>query len=442
VHRVGVAQEVAHQGVAHLVVGGDRAFLVRQQAALLFGAGQDPHDALFELGHVDDALAVAGRQQGRLVDQVGQIGAGEARRLGGQGVQVDVLGDRLAAGVDLQDGLAAGAVGAVDHDLAVEAARAQQGGVQDVGPVGGGDQDDVVFHLEAVHLDQQLVQGLLALVVAATHARAAMTSDGVDLVHEDDAGRVLLGLGEQVAHPAGAHPDEHLDEVRARDRKEGHPGLAGHGPRQQRLAGARRAEQQHALGDARAELLELLGVLQELLDLFELLDGLVDAGHVLEGDLGGVDADALGPALAEAHHLGAAALHLVHHEQPEPDDEHERQEIHEQAAPPRAARVLGDKLHVVLLDELGRGRGVGIGHLVVRAVVQGDRETQVLGVHDDLLHAAVLQVVDEALGRAGRRHRAGHRRDLVFGKQRRELRRVAEEHTIDRRRRGGRSRAR
>ena len=169
-HRVGVRQVVAHQGVAHLVVGGDRALLVGEQAALLLGAGQDPHDALFELGHVDDLLAVAGGQQGGLVDQVGQVGAGKARGLGGQGVQVDVLGDRLAAGVDLEDGLAAGAVGAVDHDLAVEAARAQQGGVQDVGAVGGGDQDDVVLHLEAVHLDQELVQGLLALVVAAAHA--------------------------------------------------------------------------------------------------------------------------------------------------------------------------------------------------------------------------------------------------------------------------------
>ena len=159
---------------------------------------------------------------------------------------------------------------------------AQQRGVEDVGPVGGGDEDDVVLHLEAVHLDEQLVEGLLALVVAAAHAGAAVTADGVDLVDEDDAGRVLLGLLEQVAHARGADADEHLDEVGAGDAEEGHARLAGDGPRQERLAGAGRAEQQHALGDARAELLELLGVLEELLDLVQLLDGLVGAGHVLE----------------------------------------------------------------------------------------------------------------------------------------------------------------
>src|SRR5215470_9064954 len=80
------------------------------------------------------------------------------------------------------------AVGAVDHDLAVEAAGPQQRRVEDVGPVGGRDQDDVVLHLEAVHLDEQLVQRLLAFVVAAAHPGAAMAADGVDLVHEDDAG--------------------------------------------------------------------------------------------------------------------------------------------------------------------------------------------------------------------------------------------------------------
>jgi hypothetical protein len=44
-----------------------------------------------------------------------------------------------------------------------------------------------VVGFEAVHLDQELVEGLLALVVAAAEARAAMTAHGIDLVDEDDA---------------------------------------------------------------------------------------------------------------------------------------------------------------------------------------------------------------------------------------------------------------
>ena len=92
VHRVGVLEEVADEGVAHLVVGRDGLLLLGDDARLLLGTGEDAHDALFELVHLDDLLAVAGGQQRRLVDEVGEVGAGEARRLGGQRVEVDVLG--------------------------------------------------------------------------------------------------------------------------------------------------------------------------------------------------------------------------------------------------------------------------------------------------------------------------------------------------------------
>ena len=94
---------------------------------------------------------------------------------------------------------------------------------------------------------------LLLLVVAAAAEGAAGAAERVELVDEDDRRRVLARLLEQVAHPRRADADEHLDEFRAGDREERHAGLAGDGARQQRLAGARRADQQHALRQAPAE---------------------------------------------------------------------------------------------------------------------------------------------------------------------------------------------
>ena len=269
-----------------------------------------------------------------------QVGAGEARGLARERVDVDALGQRLAARVDLEDLRAALAVRAVHGDLAVEAAGAQQGGIEDVGPVGGRDHDDVVLGLEAVHLHQELVERLLALVVATAEAGAAMAADGVDLVHEDDAGRVLLGLLEEVAHAGGADADEHLDEVRARDREERHARLTRDRAGQQRLAGAGRPVEQDALRDPRAERLELLRVLEELLDLVQLLDGLVDARDVAERDLRRVHAHALGARLAERHDLRAAALDLVHQEDPEPDEDQDREDVGQQRQDHARARRL------------------------------------------------------------------------------------------------------
>jgi hypothetical protein len=170
-----------------------------------------------------------------------------------------------------------------------------------------------------------LVAGLLPLVVPAAHARAALTAHGVDLVDEDDAGSVLLALLEQVADPAGADTDEHLDEVTAGDGEERHPGLAGDGSGEEGLAGSRRPHQQHALGDATAEAGELAGILEELDDLDQLLLGLVRSGDVLEGDLPTVIRQQLRAGLAEAHGLAAADLELTHDQQEQDQEQHHRQ---------------------------------------------------------------------------------------------------------------------
>src|SRR4029079_19555127 len=129
-----------------------------------------------------------------------------------------------------------------------------------VRPVGRGDQDDAFVGLEAVHLDEELVERLLALVVAAAEAGAAMAADRVDFIDKDNAGRVLLRLLEHVAHATGADADEHLDEVGTGNGEEGHFGFARARARDQGLAGAGRADQQHAARNASAQPLELAGI--------------------------------------------------------------------------------------------------------------------------------------------------------------------------------------
>ncbi len=110
-----------------------------------------------------------------------------------------------------------------------------------------------VLRVEPVHLDQDLVERLLPLVVAAAEPGAALAADRVDLVDEDDARCIPLRLVEEIAHAAGADADEHLDELRTGDAEERHPGLAGDRPREERLAGTGRSDQQDAARNARAQ---------------------------------------------------------------------------------------------------------------------------------------------------------------------------------------------
>ena len=118
--------------------------------------------------------------------------------------------------------------------------------------------------VEAVHLREQLVERLLALLVAAHRRLDARLAERVELVDEDDAGRLGFGLLEQVADARRADADEHLDELRSAEAEERHLRLAGDGSREQRLAGARRPDEQHALGNAAADGGVLPRVLEEL----------------------------------------------------------------------------------------------------------------------------------------------------------------------------------
>ena len=204
---------------------------------------------------VDDVVVAARGEQRGLVDEVREVGTDHSRRRRGDPAEVDVGRERHAARVHLEDRLAARAVRRLHRDPPVEPARPQQRLVEHVGTVRRADHDHARRRVEAVHLGQDLVQRLLALVVAAAEsgdARRTRAADRVELVDEDDRRRGLLRLLEQVAHARCADADDRLDELRRRHREERDVGLARDRPREQRLAGAGRAGQQHAVRDPAA----------------------------------------------------------------------------------------------------------------------------------------------------------------------------------------------
>ena len=192
-------QQHGEQRVSGLVDRGDLLLLVADDHRAALGAHQHLVLGELEVAHAHCLLVVASGVERGLVDEVGEIGAGEARRPAREHVDVDVVRERNLAGVHRQDAFAALHVGTVDDDAPVEPAGTEQRRVEDVGTVGGGNEDDAFVRFEAVHFDEQLIERLLALVVAAAQAGAAMTADRIDLVDEDDAGRVLLALLEQIA---------------------------------------------------------------------------------------------------------------------------------------------------------------------------------------------------------------------------------------------------
>ena len=82
-------------------------------------------------------------------------------------MQIDRVIQLLILGMDLQNLLTALHVGMTHMDLTVKTTGTQQSGIENIGAVGCGKDDDTFGLAEAVHLYQQLVQGLLLFIMAA-----------------------------------------------------------------------------------------------------------------------------------------------------------------------------------------------------------------------------------------------------------------------------------
>ncbi len=299
---------------------------------LLLQSADDTVNGIEEVLLAHLLAVVTGCDERCLVTYVGNVGTRESRGLTGQELYVNALVEFEGLQVYLEDLCTLVEVGQIDMNLTVEASSTQQGRVEHVGTVGGCQGDDTAVRAETVHLGQQGVQRVLALVVAA-HGRVLRTgtAHGVNLVDEDDTRCLLLGLLEQVTHTAGTHAYEHLHEVGTRHREEWHTSLAGYGLCHQRFTRSRRTYEQCALGNLSAQFGVFLRVLQEIHNLLHLLLGTRLSGHILESDLQVAAVLVhLCTALTYGEDASAharTATHAAHDEDPHGHNDENRQDV-------------------------------------------------------------------------------------------------------------------
>ena len=332
-HGVRVLQDVSDKRVTALVIGNRGALNLGHHTALALRASNDALHGLFNLVHTDLILMTASGEQGGFVKKVRQVCTGKANGQLRELIKAHVGCQRLILGMNTQDMLTALDVRAVNRNLAIKTARTQQSRVQDIGAVGRSEKNHALALFKTIHLNQQLIERLLALVVAAAQASTALTSHGVDLVDKDDGRGLRLGLFKEVAHARCAHANEHLNEVGAGNAKERHAGLAGNGLGEQRLTGTRRANQQNAARNLCAKLAITLRLNQEVANLLELFDRLVDAGDIGELDLGARGLVGLCVGFTKLHVLVVGAHHLTHEVNDDDDEHHARQGVDQHIRP-------------------------------------------------------------------------------------------------------------
>jgi len=347
---VGAGRQPGHERVARLVVGNDAPIPLAQQERT-FSSQQDLVEGLLKVCAGNRTMIPMNGSERRLVGQVGQVCAAESDGAAGQGRQVHILGQVQMPRVYLKDCLASGAIGQAHRDVPIETTRSQQSRIEYVRSVGRGHDDYLMPLFKAVHLDQQLVERLFALMAHAAHAALSAPTDRVQLVNKDDGRSSPLGLIEQVAHATCPDAHKDLDELGGINVKEGNPGLSRHGASQKRLARAWRPDKENAARDMRAHLVVAAWMSQELDDLDELGLGLLGAGHVAEIDLGHSPGLTSGATASETQYLSLALGGRAPGVQQAPDQQSDGQKIQQNGDRPRGWRR--DDIHedVLLFEE-------------------------------------------------------------------------------------------
>ncbi|EKD52410.1 MAG: hypothetical protein ACD_62C00034G0002 [uncultured bacterium] len=227
-----MGQKLGDERMTSFMISNNFLFFIADQHATPLNAHENLVFGHFEIVSGHRFLIQSGRVQGRLVHEIFEIGPAETGSPSRDGQEIDVFVQRHFAGMNLEDRFAPQQIGSRHHNAAIETTWPEQSGIQHVGPVGGRNDDHPFVGFKTIHLDQQLIEGLLALIVTTTQTGTAVTTDSVDLIHKNDTGGIFFALFKEVSHARSPHPHKHLNKIGARDGIKRNTGLTRNRPGQ------------------------------------------------------------------------------------------------------------------------------------------------------------------------------------------------------------------
>ena len=166
-----------------------------------------------------------------------------------------------------------------DDNLAVKAAWTAQSLVNRIGTIGGCDDDQIAARFEAIHQSEELCDQ--PLFRFARHL-VTLGRNRIDFIDKDDCRRGISGRFENFAQALFTFAIARAHDFWPVDREELGIAFICHRLGKARLASARRAMQQHALGRIDAEPREQLRVTQRNFDHFaQSTDRLIHAADII-----------------------------------------------------------------------------------------------------------------------------------------------------------------
>src|SRR6185369_5817707 len=118
------------------------AFIFVHHEAFTLGAHQDAVARVLKVFASDRLRIVPRGRDGRLVQNISEIGPGETRRTTRYPIQIEFVIERNVTRVNFQDCFAPAYVSEIHHDLAIESSGPRQGLVEHIGTISRTHDDD------------------------------------------------------------------------------------------------------------------------------------------------------------------------------------------------------------------------------------------------------------------------------------------------------------
>jgi hypothetical protein len=205
-------------------------------------------------------------------------------------------------------------IGHCHYDLTVKATGSEQGGIENIGPIGRGKYDYAVLGVKTVHFNKHLVKRLFALVMPAAVSGAAGPAYRVKLVYENDAGGAFTALFKKIADAARTDTDKHFHKVASRNIEKSYVCFAGDSPREHGFTGSGHTDEQNTLGYAGSHFDKLLGILEKFNHFLQFVFGFFLAGNIVKRNLLVSLLISASLALAELEGTVSLALGLPYHQ--------------------------------------------------------------------------------------------------------------------------------
>mmetsp|Transcript_27199 Transcript_27199/g.39835 ORF Transcript_27199/g.39835 Transcript_27199/m.39835 type:complete len:387 (+) Transcript_27199:1186-2346(+) len=217
---------------------------------------------------------------------------------------IDILIQFHVTGVNTEHFQTAIFIGNTNVNFTIKTSKTTKSRINSVGAVGTSNNNDGSTLFQPIHERKHLTNNTSFYLPIGLFT---FWCNGINLINKDNAGGILLGLGEDITDTGSSHSNKHLYEFGTGDGDEGNTSLTSNGLGKKSLTCSGRTIQDNSSGNSASVLGVNLRLLQKVNNLNQFHLGSITSGDILKVDSSIRDHLNLGLGLTHTHGVSRSA---------------------------------------------------------------------------------------------------------------------------------------